>query len=158
MRLVVLMLSLAWIFVLNTQTFAARGACDGIHRCTCGSTLARHLGFPRIYNGYNLWQAKEWARAFPHTSLQAGAIGVKPHHVYRVVQVIGNGNAIVADEKGTYERKVAGDIFVDANGNGSRIAEPKRTHTTTASAKSHREYRRQHRQFVPSFDRLTASY
>ncbi len=93
------------------------GACDGIHRCTCGSTQARHFGFPRMFHGHNLWQAREWGRAFPHTSLRAGVVGVKPHHVYRVVQVIGSGRALVTDEKGTYERRVAGDTFVDPNGN-----------------------------------------
>ncbi len=111
-------LSMALIgLLLLTYSADARGRCDGIHRCTCGSTLARHLGLPRIYKGHNLWQAWEWAKAFPRTSIQAGVVGVKPHHVYRVVQPLGNGRAIVADEKGTYERNVRGDIFVDPNGN-----------------------------------------
>ena len=98
--------------------YRSGGSCDGIHRCICGSTQARHFGFPRIYNGHNLWQAIEWAHAFPRTSIHAGAVGVKPHHVYRVVQPLGSGRALVADERGTYERYVGGDIFVDPNGNG----------------------------------------
>lgn len=105
------------------------GSCDGIHRCICGSTLASHLGLPRMYNGHNLWQAIEWARAFPRTSIHAGAVGVKAHHVYRVVQPLGNGRAIVADERGQYERVVSGDIFVDPNGNGvTRVTRHRHKH------------------------------
>lgn len=117
------------------------GSCDGIHRCICGSTQARHFGFPRIVNGHNLWQAAEWGRAFPRTSIHAGAVGVKPHHVYRVVQPLGNGRAIVADERGQYERNVSGDIFVDPNGNRS-FASTKPVHEQTYSARSHRRHTR----------------
>ena len=112
------------LLVISSPAHARRhhhshgGSCDGIHRCICGSTQARHFGLPRMFNGHNLWEAREWARAFPHTSPHAGAVGVKPHHVYRVVQVTGPGRAIVSDDKGTYERRISGDTFVDPNGNG----------------------------------------
>ena len=115
-------LAVMCLFFISSPAEAKRhhhrsGACDGIHRCICGSTQARHFGFPRMYNGHNLWEAREWGRAFPHTSLHDGVVGVKPHHVYRVVHVTGPGRAMVADERGTYERHVGGDIFVDPNGN-----------------------------------------
>ena len=109
------------------------GACDGIHRCRCGSTQAAYFGLPRIYNGHNLWEAKEWGH-FPRTSLHAGAVGVKPHHVFRIVQLLGNGRAIVADDRGQHEYNIAGAIFVDVNGNG--VAH-RSTHVRVASARGH---------------------
>ena len=92
------------------------GSCDGIHRCICGSTQARHFGLPRIFNGHNLWQAVEWARAFPRTSFRVGAVGVKPHHVLRVVGGSDCRSATVSDERGTYQRNVCGMTFVSVNG------------------------------------------
>jgi len=118
------------LVALSAPSEARRGSCDGIHRCICGSTQAAYFGLPRMYNGHNLWQAIEWAHAFPRTSIHAGAVGVKSHHVYRVVQPLGNGRAIVADERGQYERVVSHDIFVDPNGNG----------VTRLSAKRHRHH------------------
>ena len=88
------------------------GSCDGIHRCICGSTQAAYFGLPRIFHGHNLWLASEWPRAFPRTSIQPGVVGYKPGHVFRVVQPLGNGRAIVSDDKGQYERKVSNAIFV----------------------------------------------
>lgn len=88
------------------------GSCDGIHRCRCGSTQAAFFGLPRIFHGHNLWLASEWPRTFPHTSIQAGAVGYKPGHVFRVVQPLGNGRAIVSDDKGQYERRISNAIFV----------------------------------------------
>ena len=113
-----MMAAFAAFFLLIPATSYARGKCDGIHRCICGSTQARHFGLPRIYNGYNLWQAREWGRAFPRTTAHAGAVAVWPHHVARIVQPLENGKAIVADERGTYERSIRTAVLVDPNGNG----------------------------------------
>ena len=88
------------------------GSCDGIHRCRCGSTQAAFFGLPRIFHGHNLWLASEWPRAFPRTTLRAGAVGHVPGHVFRVVQPLGAGKAIVADDKGQYERRISNAIFV----------------------------------------------
>jgi len=115
-RLFIAALSLC-LLAISTPSEARRGSCDGIHRCTCGSTQARHFGFPRIYNGHNLWQAWEWSKAFPRTTLAANTVLVWRHHVARVERPLDNGNAIVTDEKGTYERSTRGAIVIDPNGN-----------------------------------------
>jgi hypothetical protein len=98
------------------------GSCDGIHRCRCGSTQTAHFGLPRNFNGHNLWRAVEWVRAFPRTTVHAGVVGYVNHggpsgHVFRVVQPLGNGQAVVSDDKGTYTRNISNAIFVDPNGN-----------------------------------------
>lgn len=97
-----------------------RGNCDGIHRCTCGSTQTRHFGLPRMYKGYNLWQAREWPRAFPRTSPAPGVViyqrgGGPTGHVSRIVSLLDKCRAVVADERGKYERDICsrGAIFVD---------------------------------------------
>jgi len=99
------------------------GACDGIHRCICGSTQAAHFGLPRFVRGHNLWQAREWTRAFPHVSAQAGVVmyqhgGGPTGHVSRIVEVRGQCRALVADERGQYERDTCsrGAVFVQPNG------------------------------------------
>ena len=134
-------------YAANTEQFSARrhssrrrhytrrggGACDGIHRCRCGSTQTAHFGLPRIYKGFNLWLASEWARAFPRTSFQVGAVGVRPHHVLRVVGGSSCSSATVSDDAGTYQRNVCHMTFVSVNGGGF---------TRTASAKVHRRHAR----------------
>ena len=99
------------------------GACDGIHRCICGSTQTRYFGLPRIVNGHNLWQAVEWKRAFPHTSPHAGVVmyqhgGGPTGHVSRLVTDPVGCTATVADERGHYERNICirGAVFVQPNG------------------------------------------
>ena len=92
------------------------GSCDGIHRCRCGSTQAHDFGLPRIYKGFNLWLASEWARAFPHTAFHVGAVGVKPGHVLRVVGGSDCAAATVHDDHGTYNRNVCRMTFVSVNG------------------------------------------
>jgi hypothetical protein len=139
MRLIIIALSLFALFI-SPAGARGRGACDGIHRCTCGSTQARHFGYPRIYNGHNLWEAREWARAFPHTSIHAGAVGVYPHHVFRVIEPLGNGRAIVADEKGQYERRISGAVFVDASGNRAFAQAESRTHDRVHASKHRIRY------------------
>ena len=85
---------------------------------------ASHFNLPRIYNGYNLWQAREWTRAFPHTTARAGVVmyqhgGGPTGHVSRIVQLTGSCTATVTDDAGTYERNICsrGATFVDPNGN-----------------------------------------
>lgn len=120
------------------------GACDGIHRCICGSTQTAHFGLPRMYNGHNLWQAVEWTKAFPHTSIHVGAVGYQhgggpTGHVFRVAAYAGGCRATVTDEKGTYDRDVCGRgaVFVDVTGSGFAAG----AQTTTYSAKKHRRHR-----------------
>ena len=88
------------------------GACDGFHRCRCGTTAAKLHGLPYNYNGYNLKMASEWRRAFPHTSFGPGVVGVKPHHVLTVVAGNDCHSATVRDDAGTYQRNVCGMTFV----------------------------------------------
>jgi hypothetical protein len=87
------------------------GSCDGIHRCRCGSTQARHFGLPRIFKGHNLWRAIEWTRAFPHTVAHAGVVmyqhgGGPSGHVSRLVSDPVGCTAMVADDAGQYERNI----------------------------------------------------
>lgn len=86
------------------------GACDGVHRCICGTTQASYYGLPRVYQGHNLALAKTW-RDFEEVSAQPGAVVVQDRggihgHVSRIVKVTGSCTAIVADEKGQYERNI----------------------------------------------------
>jgi len=122
----------------------ARGACDGIHRCVCGTTQANHFGLPWTYNGHNLKQAREWTRAFPHTTIHAGAVGYQrgggpTGHVFRVVAYNGGCTATVADERGTYERDVCsrGATFMNVGGLGATYSARRTTsHTTRHHARS----------------------
>ena len=102
-----------------------RGSCDGIHRCICGSTQARYFGLPRMVNGRNLWQASEWKRAFPQTSLRVGVVmyrhgGGPTGHVSRVTAIHGGCSITVIDERGEHLDTACGrgNVFVDPNGNG----------------------------------------
>lgn len=142
-KITVVLAALVALATLSNTAEAKRhyrsGACDGIHRCTCGSTQARLNGFSRMYNGYNLWRAVEWVHAFPRTDAHSGAVGYVRHggpsgHVFRVDHVISPGVAMVTDERGTYERNISNAIFVDPHGNSvSRT-------TTTYHAKGKRHY------------------
>lgn len=105
----------ALLAVLSTAAEAKSkhrsGACDGIHRCRCGSTQAAHFGLPRNYNGHNLWRASEWPRAFPRTTPRAGVVmyqhgGGPSGHVSRLLTDPVRCIATVADDAGTYERNV----------------------------------------------------
>jgi hypothetical protein len=152
-KITVVLAALVALATPNLAEARGHGACDGIHRCTCGSTQTRHFGFPRIYNGVNLWQARGWVEAFQRTSLRAGVVGYVRHggptgHVFRVVQPTGPNTALVADERGTYERNLSGAIFVDPSGNRASPA------TTMYHAKSRKGHPMQVAQFVP-VDRLT---
>ena len=115
------------------------GACDGIHRCICGSTQAAHFGLPRMYNGHNLWQAAEWPRAFPHTAPHVGAVmyrhgGGPTGHVSRVVAYSGGCAVTVTDDAGTHEDNACSrgatfvDVTLDANGNRASVTHSARRH------------------------------
>jgi hypothetical protein len=125
------------------------GACDGFQRCRCGTTAARHFGVPYSYKGFNLKMASEWPRAFPHTSFQVGAAGVKPHHVLAIVGGSDCHNAMVYDDAGTRRRNVCGMTFVAVNGGtvepplAAKVATQdakERRPVVTVSAKQHRRH------------------
>lgn len=117
---------IAMISVADARPRHARvshGACDGIHRCVCGSTQTRHFGLPRIVRGHNLWQAAAWPKAFARTSARPGVVmyqrgGGPTGHVSRIVELRGACRALVADERGQYEQNICsrGAIFVAVNG------------------------------------------
>lgn len=98
-----------------------RGACDGFQRCRCGVTAARKAGLPLNYNGHNLKRAVEWIKAFPRTSIHAGAVGYvrkggPSGHVFTVVNYNGGSMATVYDDRGTYERRIDNAVFVNPGG------------------------------------------
>lgn len=105
---------------MTTKTIAAVGAAlilfaipniADARGFICGATQRAYFGV-----GSNL--ARQWARDFPHTSTPAvdvvvvqaragRALGGSPGgHVSRIVQPISDCRAIVADEKGQYERDI----------------------------------------------------
>ncbi len=92
--------------------FARRGSCDGFHGCRCGVTAARLHGLPLNFNGHNLKQAREFVRAFPRSSSPAPGNIVYQHgggptgHVSTIRTVLSRCEAVVADDKGTYQRNI----------------------------------------------------
>lgn len=127
-------------FAATTIEMSARGrgGCDGFHRCRCGVTAANYAGLPLNYRGLNLKLAASWYN-LPRTTCHPGAVGIPhAHHVYTVRQCNGDGTALVSDDAGTYTRRVAGNTFVDPNGNAAtRVASHHRA-TRTHMARSHR--------------------
>lgn len=115
--------------------------CDGFHGCRCGVTAARLHGLPLDYHGLNLKLAASYYQ-FPRTSCHAGAVGIPhAHHVYTVERCNGDGTALVHDDAGTYTRRVAGNVFVDPNGNvAGRVPSSVRTY----AARSHHRHRHAH--------------
>ena len=91
------------------------GACDGFHRCRCGTTTARYHGLPYDYKGMNLKKASSYY-AFPHTSFRVGAVGVAPHHVLTITGGSDCHSAQVHDDAGDYQRNVCRMTFVAING------------------------------------------
>lgn len=158
MNLKTIVIALVAITAL-TGAANARGRCDGFHGCRCGVTQAQHYGLPLSYNGFNLKRAIEWVKAFPHTSMQANVVGYQrgggpSGHVFRVVQVTGPSTAIVADDKGQYERSMRGATFVDPNGNrGFMVGQEHETVTYHSKRKRHKSA-----PINTSVDRMTASY
>lgn len=128
-----------------------RGSCDGIHRCICGSTQANYFGLPRMVNGHNLWQAVEWTRTFPRTSIHVGAVGYQhgggpTGHVFRVTAYAGGCKATVTDDRGTYERNICsrGAVFVDVTGVSAFAS----VQTNTVSARRHHHRHERHHQLA----------
>ena len=118
-----------------TITRRHSGACDGFHRCRCGTTAARKHGLPYSYNGYNLKMASEWGRAFPTTSFGIGAVGVKPHHVLTIVGGSSCERPTVYDDAGNYQRNVCGMRFVSVSGGGIE-----RTYSAKSKRRQYAEY------------------
>lgn len=110
------------------------GACDGFHRCRCGTTTARYHGLPYNYNGLNLKMARSYY-AFPRTSFGIGAVGVRPHHVLTVVGGSDCRSATVHDDAGTYQRNVCGMTFVSVGGGGMQTASYGRTRRAHKSSR-----------------------
>jgi len=110
-------------FVLLTSAAQAHGrhrhyggACDGFHRCRCGTTAARLAGLPYIFHGINLKQAVGWL-SFARTGIRRGAVGyvrrgAPTGHVFTVVSYSGGSTATVEDDKGTYTRSIGNATFV----------------------------------------------
>ena len=83
-------------------------------RFDCGRTQCAHFG---IHHCGPLALALEWAHRFPHTSAHPGAVVVQRRkgralgggpggHVSRIVSLRGECRAIVADDRGHYERDI----------------------------------------------------
>lgn len=137
----------AFISAITLAIPAEARRCDGFNGCRCGVTQARHFGLPLNFNGHNLKQASEWARAFPHTGLHVGVVmyrhGLGPTgHVSRVVAVNGGCSITVIDEVGQHADSACGrgNIFVDPNGN---VANNARSSVRTYAARS-RHHRHSH--------------
>lgn len=124
MKNIVMAAPLAALMLITVSAQANARRCDGFHGCRCGVTAARDHGLPLDYHGLNLKMAASYY-AFPRTTCHAGAIGIPhAHHVYTVVQCNGDGTATVHDDAGTYRRRVAGNVFVDASGNVAERRQP----------------------------------
>jgi len=81
----------------------------------CGRTQASFFGLGPAFN-----LALHWA-TFPHTSAHPGAVVVQRRagralgggpggHVSRIVQVIGQCRAIVADDRGTHQHDICRNL------------------------------------------------
>lgn len=116
------------------------GACDGFHRCRCGTTAARHFGLAYDHNGMNLKKASEWY-GFQRTSFRIGAAGVVPHHVLAIVGGSSCSNATVSDDAGTYQRNVCHMTFVEPGSSG-------RANSAGYSARRHHASHRHHRRYA----------
>ena len=117
--------------------YASRGgACDGFHRCRCGTTAARHYGLAYNHNGMNLKMARAWY-GFQRTSFHVGAAGVIPHHVLAIVGGSSCSDAVVSDDAGTYHRNVCGYTFVQPGSGGGSYAVASNSGQRTYHARSH---------------------
>ncbi len=109
----------------HRRHYARRGGrCDGFHGCRCGVTAARLHGLPLNYKGHNLKQAHGYVEAFPRSSSPAPGNIVYQHgggptgHVSTIKQVLSRCEAVVADDRGTYQRNICsrGAIILAVNG------------------------------------------
>jgi hypothetical protein len=130
----------------------------------CGAVQRAYFGL----SDRSLNLAREWANKFPHTVAQPGAVvvqwrngrdsaGNRGAHVSRIVAMRSNCSAIVADEKGQYERDICSSLIayvspVDPHGN--QVARVERTRTQYSAKRRHTRVASAHPAFVPA-DRLT---
>lgn len=139
-----LRIAAATIAVLTTVSTASAAL-------ICGAVQMRHFGI----HDNNFRLAKNWARLLPHTTAHEGAVVVQYRkgrdsagnpggHVSRIERITGSCTAIVADEKGHYERDICKRLiaYVDPNGNATNpvasISHPTLASTRHFSAKSKR--------------------
>ncbi len=97
-----------WLALVSVVIFSTVAEARG--RLICGITQAKYFGKGSA-------RALDWAKDFPHVHAQPGAVVVQTRkgralgggqggHVSRIVQLTGSCRAIVADEKGQYERDI----------------------------------------------------
>lgn len=111
--------------VLFIAVLYLSGSTPSYARYDCGRVQRSHFGIAD--KALNL--ALMWARKFPHTSAREGVVVVQRRkgkdssgrpggHVSRIVRMTGTCSAIVADEKGQYERNICKSLvaYVDPNG------------------------------------------
>lgn len=128
----------------------------------CGAVQMRYFGM----HDKNFRLAKNWARLLPHTTAHEGAVVVQSRrgrdsagnpggHVSRIVSMRGSCRAIVADEKGQYERDICKRLiaYVDPNGDTATARETSVTRHFSAKRKHHRRRQTVSTAFVPP-DRL----
>lgn len=146
------------VLIVTTTTSYSRGG------LVCGAVQRAYFGL----SDRSLNLAREWARKFPHTVAQPGAVvvqwrngrdsaGNRGAHVSRIVAMRGNCTATVADEKGQYERDICKGLIayvspVDPHGN--QVARVERTHRQFSAKRRHTRVASAHSAFVPA-DRLT---
>lgn len=97
---------------------ACRSAARQGGPCGCWAQEYFFGSSARLYNGKNLWLAREWARVFPHVTAAAGTAAVWPngHHVAPVVAVNGDGTVTVHDSWGDHPVRMARLTFVRPSG------------------------------------------
>ena len=105
-----------------SRTAGLDSACRSAARqggpCGCWAQEYFFHSASRLFNGANLWLAREWAHVFPHVAAAPGTAAVWPggHHVAPVVGVNGDGTVTVADSWGTHAVRMARLTFVRPGG------------------------------------------
>lgn len=98
------------------------GKCDGFQACRCGTTAARRHGLPYVYRGINLKQAAGWKQiGTPISTPIPGAVaywrrGGPTGHVATIERPIDRCNAVVSDDRGTYQRNICGALLLSVHG------------------------------------------
>ena len=94
--------------------------------------------------------AKNWARLLPHTTAHAGAVVVQYRngrdsagnpgaHVSRIIAMRGNCHALVADEKGQYERDICKRLIAYVDANGNKVAKDEAIHHQYSAKRKRRQ-------------------
>lgn len=141
-----IMIATVAALTVAASTADARRHHRGLGRLICGATQAAYFG-----HGSNL--ALDWAKDYPHTAAHPGAVVVQWRngrdsaghpggHVSRIIRMTGTCSAIVADEKGQYERDICKRLvaYVDPNGNPA-------TRSASADRQNYRHHRH-HRNYA----------